>query len=255
MRNQYEDISGQYQDARKTPSTEYLEAPSLVRAVGPLTGKSVIDFACGEGFFTRAWKELGAESVTGVDLSPEMIKLALHQEAAKPLGINYLVADASVKRKIGQFDIATAVFLFNYASDVESLSLMMENVCDNLVYGGRLVAVVPNPDFVNGRLDTLQYGYFLEESARDGSGAKVKMTFTGEKAFSIEFTQWGRAVYETALRERGFTDIQWTFFTVSEEGMRLLGSEFWRATLENPKSIILSAVKTAGGTARDQCPK
>lgn len=243
MKNQYGDISNEFQKARQMPVTEYLELPSVISAVGPITGRSIIDLACGEGFFTRIWKKSGAEKVIGLDLSPEMIGLAVQKEKAWPLGIEYVVADASVKQKIGCFDIATAIFLFNYADDIETLFRMIENVFINLENEGRLIAVIPNPDFINDRKDTLSYGYFIEEIFRDPLSIRVKMTFTEEKPFSIEFTQWSREIYEKTLKAVGFGDISWINFSVSDEGLRKFGPEYWRSTIENPKSIILSAVK------------
>lgn len=244
MKDQYVNIGEQFKEARRMmPITEFLEAPSVIRAVGPLEGRTVIDFACGDGFFTRIWKRLGAQSVVGVDLSPEMIELARRQEESEPLGIVYRVADAAKKQVIGCFDLATAIFLFNYANDAETLSSMISNVAGALAPGGRLVAVVPNPDFVNGRKDTLPYGYFIEEIASAPSNVRVKMTFTGETPFVIEFTQWTKGVYEKALADAGFGDIRWTGFSVSDAGVSKFGKEFWRNTLENPKSVILSATK------------
>lgn len=243
MNDQYDGIGDRYKAAREAPATKYLEAPSLIREVGPVDGKAVIDFACGDGYFTRVWKRLGAAAVVGVDLSREMIDLARRQEEIDRLGIVYHVADASIRRIIGRFDLATAIFLFNYAEEETVLLKMAENVAGNLAPGGRLVAVVPNPDFVNGRRDTLPYGYYTEEIRAGPSRLEVRMTFTGDAPFSIEFSQWRKPAYEEALARAGFRDVRWTFFSVSDEGTALLGGDFWRATLENPKSVILSAVK------------
>lgn len=243
MKNQYKDISADYQEARQTPVSDYLEVPSVVKAVGSVSGKSVIDYACGDGFFARAWKRRGADKVVGVDLSPEMIGLARQIEQNNPLGITYFIEDASILKKIGNFDLATAIFLFNYAEDVETLSKMIANVAANITSGGRLVAVVPNPGFITDRQDTLPYGYLVEEIYSDPSRVKVKMSFTGEKPFSVQFTQWQKNIYEDLLSGSGFNTIGWTEYTVSDEGIKLLGEDFWKTTLDNPKSIILSASK------------
>lgn len=225
------------------PVTIFLEAPSFIKAIGNIDNKSILDLACGEGYYTRLMKERGAASVLGVDLSPDMIALARDQEQKSSLGIEYLIGDVSNMSCIGSFDIVTAVFLFNYACSLKSLNNMMNNVAVNLRSRGQLVSVVPNPQFKNDRRDTIQYGYFLEEIERFSFGLRSRMTFTGEIPFSIEFMQWDRQTYETSLSQAGFRDICWTPFTVSDEGVHKLGAEFWQATLENPKSIILSATK------------
>jgi SAM-dependent methyltransferase len=243
MKNQYAKISNEFQEARQMPVSDYLEVPSVIKATGSVIGKSVIDYACGDGFFARTWKRLGAEDVFGVDLSPEMIELARKKEENDPLGISYFVDDASVKKLIGSFDLATAIFLFNYADNTDTLFKMIDNVSANLKTGGRLVAVVPNPSFITDRRDTIPYGYLVEQTYSDPSKIKVRMTFIGEKTFSVEFTQWQKHIYEDMLPKVGLNNVKWTEYTVSDEGIRLLGKDFWQTTLDNPKSIILSAVK------------
>lgn len=246
MKNQYESISASYAEARKAPATLYLEEPSVLGALGSVAGESAIDYACGTGYYTRLLKRLGAALVLGVDLSPEMIAVARAEEAASPLGVNYVVGDGAKEERFGSFDLATAVFLFNYADDKATLAAMFSSVAANLSDGGRLVAVVPNPGFVNGLRDTLDYGFYLEEIARRPDNLRVRMFFTGPAPFSIEFTQWSRAAYEETMRRCGFEAIAWAPFSVSQEGLEKFGGDFWRAALENPKSLVLSARKTGG---------
>jgi toxoflavin synthase len=244
--DQYQSISASYAEARKAPATLYLEEPSVVAALGSLAGQSAIDYACGGGYYTRLLKRLGAARVLGVDLSPQMIAVARAEEAASPLGVDYAVGDGAKPERFGDFDLATAVFLFNYADDAATLAAMFANVAANLADGGRLVAVVPNPEFKNGLKDTLPYEFYLEEIARRPDNLRARMFFTGAAPFSIDFTQWSRRAYEETLRGCGFEAISWTQFSVSPEGIEKFGRDFWRAALENPKSVVLSARKTAG---------
>lgn len=249
MDDQYERISRAYHEARKMPASLYYEAPSVRSALGEIRGRSVIDFACGEGFYTRLLKEMGASNVLGVDLSAQMIALAQEQERANPVGVDFVVADAAAARDLGRFDMAAAIFLFNYARDAQTLDRMVANVAHSLVDGGRLVAVVPNPDYVNGRKDTLRYGYYHEERARHAGGIDARMVFTEPCEFVIEYTQWSRKVYEDTLQANGFSGIGWRFFEVSSQGLEALGAPFWSVALENPKSVILTATKAAGADA------
>lgn len=244
MTDQYRDIGGSYVSARMAPATRCLEEPSVIAAIGVVKGLDAIDYACGAGYYTRLLKQHGAARVLGVDLSPEMIALAQREESRGPLGIEYVVGDGATPMHYGRFDLATAIFLFNYADDVGTLTAMFDNVADNLAPGGRLVAVVPNPDFVNGREDTLPYGFYLEEIDRRPDNLRVRMHFGGPPPFAIEFTQWRRSVYEQTLHQCGFGDVSWTHFAVTPAGYDEFGHDFWRPTLDNPKSIILSARKT-----------
>jgi 2-polyprenyl-3-methyl-5-hydroxy-6-metoxy-1,4-benzoquinol methylase len=56
------------------------ESYTFFRMVGALDGKRVLDLACGFGFYPRLLKQHGAAQVVGVDISPEMIRLATQQE-------------------------------------------------------------------------------------------------------------------------------------------------------------------------------
>jgi SAM-dependent methyltransferase len=240
MKDQYQSISAQYSHARKDDATVFLETPSVESALGDISGARAIDFACGTGHFSRLLKKLGATYVLGVDLSAAMIAAAREAESENPLGIVYEVSDAATMAVFCAFDVATAVFLFNYAKDEQTLARMFASVAANVSPGGRLVAVVPNPDFINGRNDLLAYGYVLEEIGKGPENLRVRMSFVGDD-FSIEFTQWSRRAYENALEQAGFADVQWTPFAVSKEGLERYGQEFWDAILANPKSVVLSA--------------
>ena len=74
--NQYDAIAAAYQDSKQLPFRKYIEAHSLFEILGDIRGATVLDLACGDGFYTRKIKQAGALEVTGVDLSAEMIKLA-----------------------------------------------------------------------------------------------------------------------------------------------------------------------------------
>ena len=92
---QYDHIGSKYDEYARTATLKRAESYAFFRMVGPLDGKSVLDLACGFGFYTRLFKQRGATLVMGVDISPEMIRLAHHQEQAEPLGITYQVAAAA----------------------------------------------------------------------------------------------------------------------------------------------------------------
>lgn len=243
MSDQYQTISRQYSAARKDDHTNFLETPTVQSVLGDLSGASAIDYACGTGHYSRLLKRLGAKHVLGVDLSPAMIDVARHEEIQNPLGVAYEVGDAAAMAVLGAFDVATAAFLFNYAEDEQTLAQMFRSVAANVIPHGRLVAVAPNPDFINGRDDTLPYGFFLEEIGNGPRSLRIRMSFVGDEKFSIQFMQWSRRAYEDALAQAGFADAEWTPFAVSKEGIERYGQKFWDAILANPKSVVLSARK------------
>jgi 2-polyprenyl-3-methyl-5-hydroxy-6-metoxy-1,4-benzoquinol methylase len=86
MTTNYDPIAAQYKCAKQQPWRVHVEAFTLLRMIGDPTGKTVIDIACGEGFYTRMIRQRGAAKVTGVDLSEKMIGLAPGQRSATAAG-------------------------------------------------------------------------------------------------------------------------------------------------------------------------
>jgi ubiquinone/menaquinone biosynthesis C-methylase UbiE len=84
--------------------------------VGALDGQRVQDLACGFSFYTRLLKQHSAAQVIGVDISPEMIRLAREYEQKEPLSIAHQVGDAVTLPQLGPFDLVTAVYLLTYAT-------------------------------------------------------------------------------------------------------------------------------------------
>lgn len=90
MITNYDAIAEEYKKAKLQPWRLYIETFMLFDLVGDLTGKSVLDLGCGEGFHTRLLRQKGADRVVGVDLFAGMIDLARKQEEHHPLGIEYV---------------------------------------------------------------------------------------------------------------------------------------------------------------------
>jgi ubiquinone/menaquinone biosynthesis C-methylase UbiE len=80
---QYDQIGNKYDEYARTATLKRTESYTVLRMVGPLEGRRVLDLACGVGFYTRLLKQHGAAEVLGVDISPEMVHLAQQQEQAE----------------------------------------------------------------------------------------------------------------------------------------------------------------------------
>src|SRR5947209_8532847 len=106
MTTDYDAIAERYRRAKQQPWRSFIESFTLLGLAGDLTGRAVVDLACGEGFYTRLLRQQGAASVVGVDLSEGMIGLARDEEARHPLGIEYLVGDGKDLHLPAMFDLA-----------------------------------------------------------------------------------------------------------------------------------------------------
>ncbi|MEH1913482.1 class I SAM-dependent methyltransferase [Nostoc sp.] len=72
MATVFDNIALQFQKLNKLPYRLYGEAYTYLNLIGDVAGKSILDLACGEGFFTRLLKQNGAARLVGVDISSEM---------------------------------------------------------------------------------------------------------------------------------------------------------------------------------------
>ncbi|MEX2112936.1 MAG: methyltransferase domain-containing protein [Pirellulales bacterium] len=210
MTTNYDQIAEQYRQSKHVPWREWIERFTLLELVGDLEGRSVVDFACGEGYYTRLVRLRGAGRVLGVDLSPGMIELARRQEATNPLGIEYRVADAREALSNEQFDIAVAAYLLNYAHDRDELVAMCEAVASSLRPGGRFVTVNCNPamDFSTAP-SYRKYGFEARSEIR-AEGAPITWTFhVPGGPIQVENYHLDVATHEDALRGAGFRDVRW----------------------------------------------
>ena len=73
MSTDYDAVTEEYKRSKLAPWRTCLERYSLLNLLGEVRGKSVLDLACGEGFYSRLIREQGAARVVGVDLSSGII--------------------------------------------------------------------------------------------------------------------------------------------------------------------------------------
>nr|MBI3612489.1 class I SAM-dependent methyltransferase [Nitrospirota bacterium] len=242
MSELYDAIGEKYAGWKETPIPTYTEVPTVKRLLsGQIEGKSVLDLACGTGYYSRLFKQWGAAKVVGVDVSETMVAAAREAEAKAPLGIEYRVADAANLPVLGSFDLATATYLLHYAETPEAMRRMCRNISANLKPDGLLMALLPEPDYVMGRGDTERYGFTYRLVTSGPDWMLVHADVHTNPPFSIEYRHWARNVFEEALRSAGFADLRWHPFKVSPEGLAKFGPGYWRDLIENPMSTILTA--------------
>ncbi|HXT82603.1 MAG TPA: methyltransferase domain-containing protein [Acetobacteraceae bacterium] len=247
MTTNYDPIAEQYKRAKRQPWRAYVEAFTLLKLVGAPTAKKVIDIACGEGFYTRMIRTRGAAKVTGVDLSQEMIGLARASEAQQPLGIDYIIGDGLNLKVAGDYDLAVAAYLLNYAHDRTELNEMCRGIARSLKPGGRFVAVNSNPacDF-SAAPSYRKYGFETSVVGPFREGAPITWTFYLEDgAFSIENYFLNIETHEQALHAAGFRDVRWHRPQLSPEGESVDGSEYWADLLGHPPLIFIECFLAA----------
>jgi toxoflavin synthase len=245
MTTDYDPIAEQYKRSKEQPWRTYIECFTLMQLVGDVAGRSVLDVACGEGFYTRMIRQRGAARVVGVDLSQGMIDLAGRQEAGHRLGIEYRVGDARDLSMPGEFDVVVAAYLLNYAQDRRELQAMCRGIASCLKPGGRFVTVNCNPllDF-SAAPSYRKYGFETTVGGRFVEGAPITWRFfLDDGSFAIENYHLDASAHEEAFRLAGFREINWHRPRLSPEGAREHEIEHWATFMEQPPAIFMECVK------------
>lgn len=245
MTTDYDKIAKEYQESKLQPWRTHIERYTLLRLIGQTQGLMTLDLACGEGYYTRLLRRLHAEPVIGLDLSKGMIDLALAEENAEPLGIQYFVGDASEVDFGPSFDLVFAAYLLNYASTYAELLAMCEAIARNLKPGGRFVTVNNNPEDPPANFETgLIYGYSKRLLGQLEDGAPIVWSFhLPEGTFEVTNYYLSPATVERAMQSAGLKNIRWHEAQVSPEGQEKWGEAYWRPFVANPPITWFDCIK------------
>ncbi|MEV6840223.1 class I SAM-dependent methyltransferase [Streptomyces sp. NPDC051133] len=238
---QYDEIGEAYEGFKALPLEQYAVVPSFLGMVGDVHGRSVLDLACGTGFYSREFRRRGATEVLGIDISGEMIAVAQQLEERDPLGVRYEVGDVAELRALEQrFDVVLAVQLFNYAADIATTERMCRNAHRSLKPGGELFALNQSPDFRFDGPPPDKYGFRSELTGEEAeTGPQVRTTALLDPPVSFLANRPRREVYEKSLQAAGFTEVTWVPLTVSDAGVRTFGADHWADFHANPPLEML----------------
>ena len=243
MSTDYDAVAEEYKRSKIASWRTYIERHSLLKLLGKVRGKSILDLACGEGFYSRLLRERGATRVVGVDLSSGMIGLAITAEKESPLGIEYRVSDAMAYQSDERFDIVTAAYLLNYADTEEKLAAMCRTVARSLKPSGRFVTVNNNPSQSPDRYQaTRKYGFVKSVRGELQPGAVITYTiFQDGGSFTFDNYYLSLAMHERALETAGLRAIEWLGPKLSPEWDGTM--DYWNDFLDDPPVIFLQCRK------------
>ena len=241
---EYDAIADRYRDSKRLPFRDHVERYTLFRALGDVGGAGVLDLACGDGFYTRMLRRAGAASVTGVDISAEMIRLAEESERRRPLGCAYVQADAAGFVPDEPVDLVVAAFLLNYARDRAELFRLCRRCRDALRPGGRFVGMNDNPlNPPGGPVGYRKYGFDrTSERVPPEDGDPIRYSFPAADGGVFAFVNHHHspATYEAAFREAGFRDFRWVPVSLDPTQS---GDPFWDDFMGSPPIVGFSATR------------
>jgi toxoflavin synthase len=223
------------------PLRRHVELPSVYRILGDVSGLSVLDLACGTGYYARQLRRRQAARVVGVDLSEEMIRAARSQEEKERLGVEYVVADAGALGHLGDFDLVTGIHLLHYANSLEHLNGTCQGISRNLKAGGRFVGYQLNYDVSRAPhyYDKYCFNVRIAEQEADGQPVLFSVTLGAYTSPDITAYYWSKKSLEAALDNAGLTEIRWIVPTPSSDGIETHGADFWADVIQSPFELIV----------------
>ena len=228
-------VAAWYNDHLEKTGDTYHEKviyPNLLRLIGDVKGKKVLDLACGQGQFSRILRAEGA-NVTGVDLGKELIDIAESKNVSvKETGTHKVVyfhgsADELSMLKDGTFDMVVCILALQ---NIEKLQKTIEEAKRVLTPSGSFIFVLNHPSFRNPRVSHWGYDerigvqYRRIDEYMSESQVKIDMTPGSKtnKKFTITFHR-PLQVYVKALAKAGFAVTrleEWVSHRESERGPR-----------------------------------
>lgn len=130
VRTRFDELADRFKDA---VDPDDIRLAAVVRAIGPLPGRLVLDLGCGKGRFAARLRERGA-NVVGVDLSAAMLAA----------GSGFPRARATARRlpfRAGTFDAVVAIEMLEHVDAVDPILAEIRRI---LRPGGRLAIVDKN---------------------------------------------------------------------------------------------------------------
>ena len=117
--------------------------PGIQRLIGEVSGKKILDLACGQGYFSRAISNRGG-AVTGVDISKELISIA--EKIKSKNKINYFVSpshDLYMLRN-NECDVVVCILALQ---NIENIAGTFKEIKRVLRKGGKFIFILNHPAF------------------------------------------------------------------------------------------------------------
>jgi len=232
VKQKYDEVQsdGRYEEgmARMALYHHHCQDPVIFGTLGDIRGKSLLDLACGNGFYTRRFRtECAADPV---------------------MGIEYRVGDVLALNLDCRFDIVTAIHLLHYLKNAAEIESVLRRIYRTLRDGGHFVTMIANPEFDLGKHNPTdsktKFGYYFSV-AEPGNGGLLRFHpggFTKDRELTFECRRWEKGFINGIAGDVGFT-AEWHDPFISARGLKEYGPSFFENYVANPQSKLLRLTK------------
>ena len=196
----YNAIADNYNEFEQNAITLWrLGYPVVTDLLGDITGKSVLDYGCGTGTFSRFLQSKGA-SVTGLDVSENMIEVAKSNSSDKI--VFHTISDGGLDfLDDNMFDFVVSNFVLCTVPSRREISMILDQIYRVLKKEGLFVFMNSNWDKSNGK-DFISFK--LEKCEDLVSGHPVIAIIKSDPPIMLHDYFWPIAEYRKLLQESGF---------------------------------------------------
>ena len=209
---EYDAIAREYGESKLLLFREHVERHTLFELLGDIRGVTVLDLACGDGFYTRLLRQAGARGITGVDISAGMIGLAQERGQREPMGCRYVCADVAEFEPGEPVDLVVAAYLLNYARTPSELLRFCRVAHEALRTGGRFVGLnndVRNVSVPSGSLRKYGLERTWAHPLVEGDAIRYTMFSTDGAPFGFDNFYLTPETHADTFRRAGFRSFRW----------------------------------------------
>ena len=209
--------------------------PIMLKLLGSVKRKRILDLACGNGYFSRLLAKKHA-IVTGIDYSEKLVELAVLQ-TGKNLNIKFSVGDASNLKcvKSNYFDVVVCNVSFH---DIQKIDDAIKECARVLKNKGKLLFSIPHPGFHMGDRKKDNKGYYKAVRQYMSIGSVGHPFYKGVQFYHRPVEYYLQQLFKSKFLVSGFYEIP----SLHSKGKKVIEKELLAFKKEFPSFLIVEAV-------------
>lgn len=181
----------------------FVTAPNLVRLLGDINDKTILELGCGNGYWLRLLSELGMARGHGIDQAPNQIESAKNWVDG-PHNITYEVGDITKPLNLERdYDLVFTEHVLLEITTEQSLAEIFNNAAQALKEGGKLLVSDLHPFAPSSKPQNIRipdgFNYFDNGATFEIASQRLD----GETIFYKD-CHWSLSALTNAITQAGF---------------------------------------------------